>query len=254
MRKSPSLNVKLFNNMDMNEVLRCMRRSMSSVENCAGVNRMISSDMERDAENMLRLLKLFSNGDVWATLAHQQEQEIGWLWGGSASSKVALEEQDDPALLEAAKELRLYSGTQVPYREQLESLDRLETAAEDKYYNFKALAAAFIVQMNFRSVVNEKKAAVPPPPSDSRTTLEVPKSQPQPTKATTAVPGSFFAFNQGANNKSSQAEITRTDVPLNVCFDSAGFIDRDFVRHGYSGQCVWLRAKDIPPAVLSVRT
>ncbi len=216
--------------MDINDVVKCMRRSLSCVENCPCVNKMVSPDMEPDAELILKVLKKFVNGNMWEKLRRQQMHEIGGPWKLlETKPPISLEGQDDAILVNLAKKLKLYGGnphTDCTYLEQLENLDTSCAIIVNKEYSRKALAAAFILQMAFRNVVNEKRTLAFSAAEEPLPIIRIPETE-----------------------KVRAPEAKRQDIQPKVQIEEGSFVDSEFRRASYSSPCTWLRLKDIPPTV-----
>jgi len=238
---SLALTRDVFKNMDTNDVLKSIQGAISSLENTEGIVRSSRSD----PEETFKILKLFHNGNLWEKLISQQMREIFVLTKLFISEeKFDFNNETDLELISCSKILDSASGGKdISYLDKLNNFDKIFNVINNKDYNLKALAAAFIMQIYFRSIVsNEKKyeKVIVKEKIPEIIINDIPVVQQNPQNP---VENKIVLFGSNASKELQRAE----GIPENVNYDRDSFCDIEFIRKDYPKQCVWLRAKDIQP-------
>jgi len=231
---------KLFEDMEIGDVIECMKSAIGTLEDSEGYLRTNNCSLQELSE----LLKLFLNATQWEKVRLQQRKELSLPFGVSFKKEdFDVADKTEQELLRAINKLELVSGEKVEQGEKLRNYESITQIANKKSLNLKALTAAFTSRLSVLNLINEKKALM--------------EQRREKVKAENQI--TFFKREgYSVEDHSAPNVILRNtihqlmdnkpeDIPDNVQYDPTSFFDRSFAKGEFNDCCTWIRAKDLPP-------
>lgn len=223
---SRQIPIGLLNDLDMKDILLCLRRSLPVSSGTVGIkfNEQASNDL-LDMREIINAITDFHNLRQWEILAEIQAKELGCFFSLFKKCRdLSLEKVKDKNLIQITETILRYHPEKenVLYLDQLKHYKILCDGINDHSDDFKKFIAAFSAQIELISKVNQNQL-------NKKNYKEEKK---------------YEILNQkNILNRSHNL----SNIPDNVRLDPNSFLDVSFVNKGISHNCIWIRAKDIYP-------